>query len=152
MSYWNGSAWVERDAQPSRRESRATRWGATAVMVIAAGLLIVPFGSALAGKPASGHITVQTPVRHGETTTATVNPGGANRYVLLKCYAPDLGGALVYGGYFSVNAANQSTLGPFSSYQWTSGGGTCTATEGYFLRDGLGKWVVDASTTFSVAP
>jgi hypothetical protein len=152
MSYWNGTTWVEPQAAIPRRDSRASRWGATVVMIIAAGLLILPFGAASAGKPASGHITVQTPVAYGDTTVATVNPGGSNRYVLLKCYAPDLDGTLVYGGYFPVNADKQSTLGPFSSYHWTSGGAACTAAEGYFTRDGLGKWVVDASTTFSVTP
>jgi hypothetical protein len=109
-------------------------------------------GKAMAAKPSSGHITVGTPVAYGETTIATVNPGGSNHYVLLKCYTPDLTGTLVYGGYFAVNADKQAVLGPFSSYHWTGGGATCTAAEGYFLRDGLGKWVVEASTTFSVTP
>jgi hypothetical protein len=49
MSYWDGIAWTTGGAAATpRRESQATRWGATAVMLLAAGLLILPFGAASA--------------------------------------------------------------------------------------------------------
>jgi hypothetical protein len=107
-------------------------------------------GTVLAAKPQSGAISVQLPVAHGETTVATVNPGGADVYVRLRCYAPDLGGAFVYGRYFPVDSSHQATLGPLASTLWTSGGATCIAEEGYFTRNGLGKWVISATTTFAV--
>ena len=109
-------------------------------------------GTALAAKPHSGAISVQLPVAHGETTVATVNPGGGDVYVRVRCWAPDLGGAFVYGRYFAVDSSNQATLGPLASTLWTDGAATCIAEEGYFTRNGLGKWVVNATMTFSVDP
>jgi hypothetical protein len=107
--------------------------------------------AAAGGKP-TGVITVQEPVAHGGTTMATVNPGGTDVYVLVKCYTPALGGAFVYGGYFPVSVNKTATIGPFESYLWTSGGGECTAAEGYFRRSGFGKWVTLAQTSFTVLP
>lgn len=109
-------------------------------------------GTASAARPVTGVISVELPVAHGETTTATVNPGGSDTYVRLRCYAPDLGGAFVYGRYFAVDSANHAILGPLASTLWTSGRASCIAEEGYFTRNGLGKWVILATTTFAVQP
>jgi len=95
-----------------------------------------------------GRITVQEPVAHGETTIATVNPGGANVYVFVQCYNPDY----VFAAYYPVGADNQAVLGPLWATTWKSGGGDCTAKEGYFRRDGWGKWVTVAQTSFTVTP
>jgi hypothetical protein len=49
MYFWDGTNWVESTASTPTRGARGTRWGATAVMLLAAALLIVPFGTASAG-------------------------------------------------------------------------------------------------------
>ncbi len=109
-------------------------------------------GNAFAAKPLSGVITVQVPVAHGETTGATVNPGGTDVYVFVQCYAPDFGGEYVYAAYFPVSADKTATIGPLASSLWKSGGASCRAQEGYFTRNGFGKWVALAKTTFTVQP
>jgi hypothetical protein len=108
-------------------------------------------GDAAAAR-SSGHITVDGPVSYGGTTTATVNPGGTDVYVFVQCYAPNMDGKYVYAAYSPVNSRNVASIGPLASALWTSGGASCTAQEGYFTRNGFGKWVVSASTTFKVTP
>ena len=124
-----------------------------APVVLLIGLMLVFAGAAYAAKgggSASGHITVAD-ATWGGMTTATVNPGGEDTYVLVKCYAPDFGGAFVYARYFEADANNRAEIGPLSSSLWPRGDGSCTAEEGYYTRNGFGRWVVLASTTFKVA-
>ncbi len=112
-------------------------------------------GSAIAAKggggngPATGVITVPNAAYAG-MTTATVNPGGADTYVFVQCYAPDFGGTYVYAAYFPVDANNQAVIGPLSSTLWLQGDASCQAQEGYFTRNGFGRWVSEATTTFRV--
>ena len=96
-----------------------------------------------------GVITVDDAV-YGGMTTADVNPGGTNTYVFVQCYVPDLDGAYVYARYFAVDDSNQAAIGPLWSTLWPNGPASCTAQEGYFRRDGFGRWVSLASTTFQV--
>ena len=116
--------------------------------------MLVFAGAAIAGKgggsgAVKGVITVPDATYAG-TTTATVNPGGADTYVFAQCYAPDFGGAYVYAAYFPVDAANQARIGPLSSSLWPGGNASCRAQEGYFARAGFGRWVSLATTTFRV--
>ena len=83
-------------------------------------------------------------------TTATVNPGGTDVHVLVKCYTGD--GAFVYAAYFPVDANNSAQIGPLWSTPWSNSSATCPAEDGYYTRNGFGKWVVNASTTFAVSP
>lgn len=94
----------------------------------------------------SGTISVNTPVHHGETTTVSVTPGGENVYVFVRCYNPEF----VYAAYFPVDSNGNATIGPLTSSLWASGGANAIAEEGYFRRDGFGRWVVLASTEFEV--
>lgn len=114
--------------------------------------LIAGLGNVDAAKPASGAITVAEPVSHGGTTTATVNPGGADVYVFVRCYTPDLDGAYVYAAYFPVGADQTAVIGPLASSKWTRGAASCIAEEGYFTRNGFGRWVIEASDRFNVNP
>ncbi len=59
-------------------------------------------------------------------------------------------GTLVWGGYFAVDSNSQASVGPISAPTWSNASASCTAEEGYFTRDGFGKWVVLAGTTFKV--
>jgi hypothetical protein len=119
---------------------------------------LVPAGAAVAGKGGggngNGHTTGTITVpdaEYGGTTTATVNPGGAETYVFVQCYAPDFGGEYVYAAYFSVDSTNQAVIGPLWSTLWTQGDAACQAQEGYFTRNGFGRWESLATTTFHVA-
>ena len=115
--------------------------------IVLAALLFINAGSiGHAAKPESGQITVAEPVSHGGMTTATVTHGGADVYVFVRCYTP----AYVYAAYFPVT--NQTVIGPLASSLWTSGGASCIAEEGYFKRNGFGRWVLLASDHFSVVP
>jgi hypothetical protein len=51
MSYWNGTHWSasETASAPRSTRSRRANWAATAVMVIGAAALLLPFGAAFAG-------------------------------------------------------------------------------------------------------
>jgi hypothetical protein len=120
--------------------------------VLALAITVFSAGLGNAAKPESGQITVAEPVSHGGLTTATVNPGGADVYVFVRCYTPDLDGAYVYAAYFPVGADQTAVIGPLASSLWTSGGASCIAEEGYFTRNGFGRWVLQASDHFSVAP
>jgi len=97
----------------------------------------------------SGHISVPDAV-YGGMTTATVNPGGTDIYVYVQCYAPEFGGAYVYAAFFPADASNQAQIGPLWSTDWPQGNASCQAQEGYFTRNGFGKWVDVATTTFLV--
>lgn len=117
------------------------------------GFALVFAGAALAAKGGngggngSGVITVPDAV-YGGMTTATVNPGGADTYVFVQCYAPN--GDYVYAAYFATDASNRAEIGPLSSPLWLGGGASCKAQEGYFTRNGFGRWVSLATTTFNV--
>jgi hypothetical protein len=111
-------------------------------------LSIPSFAAKGGGGRQAGVITVPDTV-HGGTTTATVNPGG-DVYVFVQCYTPQLGGEYVYAKYFDV-IDNTALLGPLQSRMWQEGAAGCRAQEGYFMRDGFGKWVVVAETTFNVS-
>jgi hypothetical protein len=97
----------------------------------------------------SGVISVPD-AQYAGTTVATVNPGGADTYVFVQCWAPDAGGKYVYAAYFPVDSSNQATIGPLWSTLWPQGDASCTAQEGYFTRNGFGRWESVASTTFRV--
>jgi hypothetical protein len=101
------------------------------------------------GGNVSGVISVPDALYAG-TTTATVNPGGTDVYVYVQCYTPDFGGDYVYAAFFPVDANNQAELGPLWSTLWPQGSASCQAQEGYFTRNGFGKWVDVATTTFRV--
>jgi hypothetical protein len=87
---------------------------------------------------------------YGGSTTAVAYPGGNDVYVFVQCYAPDFEGRYIYAAYFQVDENNQVEIGPFWSTLWPNSGAACTAEEGYFTRDGFGKWKALASTTFNV--
>jgi hypothetical protein len=98
--------------------------------------------------PTEGHLVVPDGV-YGGTVTATANPGGADVYILAKCFSAN--GTLVWGGYFAVDANLKASIGPIAAQNWSNSSASCTAEEGYFTRAGFGKWVVLAATTFKVA-
>ncbi len=127
------------------------RWFVYLTILATMGLMAWP---ASAGKEnanrAPGVISVPDAV-YGGSTVATVNPGGDGVYVFLQCYAPTFGGEYVHAKYFDVDANGQAAIGPLMSRLWLSGEADCTAQEGYFTRNGFGKWVVVAATTFHVA-
>jgi hypothetical protein len=122
-------------------------------LIVMGAALIGTSSIASAGKggganSATGHITVSDAV-YGGMTTATLNPGGAV-YAYVQCYAPDFGGEYVYAAFFPADANNQAQIGPLWSTLWPQGDAACQAQEGYFTRDGFGKWTVVATTTFHV--
>lgn len=96
---------------------------------------------ASAARNYSGHISVPDGT-YGDTTVATVNPGG-DVWVRARCYQ----GSLVYEQYVKVNADNQATLSLGPTPSWTGGDATCTAQEGEFTRNN--RWRVLAETTFN---
>jgi hypothetical protein len=98
-----------------------------------------------AAKPVSGHLTIPDGIFTG-TTTADANPGGDNAWVMAECFQS---GTVVYRQYVKVDANNQAVLRLGPTPSWTSGGATCRADEGTFVKGG--RWKVLASTTFQVA-
>ena len=105
-------------------------------------------GNGGGGDRQTGHITVSDAV-YGGMTTATVNPGGENVYVYVTCRTD---GKVVYAAFFPVDGNNHADIGPLWSTLWSNSSAQCSAEEGYFTRNGFGKWVIAASTTFNVSP
>ena len=58
----------------------------------------------------------------------------------VQCYAPDFGGEYVYAAFFPADANNQAQIGPLWSTVWPQSSAACQAQEGYFTRNGFGKW------------
>jgi hypothetical protein len=115
------------------------------------GLIAWPASAAgRGGNHATGVISVSDTV-HGGYTTATVNPGGAEIEVFVRCYAPTFGGRFVYAAYFDVDGSNHASIGPLWSTLWTNGDASCTAEEGYVRRAGNDRWITVATTTFEVS-
>ena len=97
--------------------------------------------NANAARNYSGHISVPDG-NYGDTTVATVNPGG-DVWVRARCYQ----GSLVYEQYVKTNGDNQATLTLGPTPNWTGGDATCTAQEGTFGK--TNRWKVLAETTFN---
>ena len=102
-------------------------------------------GAANAGRQAA-NLTVPDGV-FGGTTEALANPGGDGTWIHATCLQA---GQVAMSQWARVDATNHATLtlGPTST--WTRGGASCTAEQGYFA--GNGRWRVQDSATFSVAP
>ena len=83
----------------------------------------------------------------GGTTVAHANPGGDGTWVHATCMQA---GQIAMTSWVRVDATNQATLVLGPTPTWTSGGASCSAEEGYFA--GNGRWRVQDSTTFNVAP
>jgi hypothetical protein len=151
MAYWNGSTWgPEAVAAESEHRTRSVTSRIKTASLLAILALVVATSSVFAGPRVSGHLTVDQPVAYGGMTIAHANPGGTNVYVFSQCW--DAAGNYVYARYSAVNADNTSAVGPMSSDVWSGGGASCTAKEGYFTRNGFGRWVTLAETTFTVQP
>lgn len=159
MSDWNGSAWVEPHAPTPRRDSRATRWGATAVMIIAGGLLILPFVAASAGQSSSASwialasvngraASVQPSLGSSVSFDAGYPKNVRNPRIAVKCYQD---GGLAYAEAGPVDAT--FVLGGAGSIWLTRGGAAnCEADLFYFTYKGQVQtyhWL--ASTTFDAA-
>lgn len=98
----------------------------------------------------SGVISVPDAVCGG-MMTATVNPGGTDVYVLVRYYTPDFDGEFVYVRYFPEDGDNSADIGLLSSRLWPDSGSSVLGRGGLLHRDGLGRWVVVAATTFFVS-
>jgi hypothetical protein len=86
---------------------------------------------------------------YGETVSASPNPGGDGAYVLARCWLTD--GTYVFAAYYPV-VDNKAAVGPLAATTWRNARATCIGEEGYFMRDGWGKWVTLATDTFEVGP
>jgi hypothetical protein len=104
-------------------------------------------GSGPGASPTESHLVVPDAV-YGDTVVATANPGGDDVYVFAQCWLLD--GTYVYAAYFPVRDG-QAAVGPLAATTWANADANCTAQEGYFTRNGFGKWVTLAGDTFDVA-
>ena len=127
---------------------RAALLGAVATVVAA--VMIIP-GTASAGRPLSGTVTVPDGVYAGTTMAqaggaAMASSTGSGFWVQSRCYQDGVG---VYAQGLKVDAAGQATLTLGPTGAWTGGAADCTADLGYFTSNR--RWKVVASTTFHVA-
>ena len=157
MTYWNGTAWVESEGPTQRRDSRATRWGATVVMIIAAGLLILPFAGASARQSGGAWITLNRPtaLSVSGTNTATFSIGQTRTsepWVRVNCH---VNGVLAYSqllGYFPSYAYGQVFTFDSNYLQWNYDNLPLECTARLEWRDSKGSEHVMASTDFVVNP
>jgi len=87
------------------------------------------------------------PSAYATAATATVSTSRTSAQVSTICY---LDGKPVYTGLYPV-VDGQATTGVLSSVLWPRSAADCTAELGYVSRDGMGRWTVTASTTFTVS-
>ena len=64
--------------------------------------------------------------------TATVNPGGTDVYVLVRCYTPDFVGEFVHVRYFPEDGDNSADISVLSSRLWPDSAAQCSAEGGYY--------------------
>lgn len=126
------------------------KWAMPLALLALVAVLAVPALAAKGGKAATGGVVSVPDAAYGSTVTATANPGGADVYVYVQCYTPDIDGKYVYAAFFPV-VNGQATVGPLAATTWPNSDAGCTAQEGSFARDGWGKWNPVASTTFHVS-
>ncbi len=158
MSYWNGSAWVEREPAPHPRDSRTTRWAATGLMILGAALLLLPFGAAsaaprsqawLALASVDGRAASVQPSLGSTVAFAAGYPSNVRSpRIAVKCYQS---GTLVYA---EAGAVGESfVLGGAGSVWLTNGGAAnCNADLFYFTYNRgvqTDHWL--ASTSFDAA-
>jgi hypothetical protein len=126
------------------------KWSWLVAPAIVIALAAMPAHAAKGGKgrnASSSDPSIVVPdAVYGDEVVATATPGGSDVYVFVQCYNPEY----VYAAYFLVDAGGYATLGPLHASTWPNSAARCTASEGYFTRDGFGKWVEYASTTFNV--
>ena len=95
-------------------------------------------GIAVAAKPVTGVISVPD-VQYAGTTTATVNPAVPTR--TSSCSArPGLGGKYVYAAYFPVDFEQRAHDRSAVVDAMAPGSRLLPAQEGYFTRNGFGRW------------
>jgi hypothetical protein len=157
MTYWNGTAWVESEGPTARRDSRATRWGATVVMIIVAGLLILPFAGASAGQSGGAWIALNRPttLSVSGTNTATFSIGQkrtSEPWVRVNCH---VNAVLAYSqllGYFPSYPYGQVFTFDSNYLQWNYDNLPLDCTARLEWRDSKGSEHVMASTDFVVNP
>jgi hypothetical protein len=129
------------------------KWSIVAALVVLATIAALPAVAGGNGKgkggasTAEGHLVVPDGT-WGGTVDAAANPGGENVYVFAQCWLQD--GTYVFAAYYPV-IGGQASVGPLKATTWPNAAANCTAKEGYFMRDGWGKWVTLAEDAFSVA-
>ncbi len=129
------------------------KWSLVAALLVLATIAALPAmaGNNGKGKGAAGategHLVVPDAI-HGDTVVAVANPGGDKVYVFAQCWLLD--GTYVFAAYYPV-VNGQASIGPLAATTWPNAAANCTAQEGYFMRDGFGKWVMLAKDEFSVA-
>jgi hypothetical protein len=106
-------------------------------------------GTALAGKPPSGGSTTSSfRVDDGPFAGVTVAHRGSSGavWVHAKCFQ---GGTLVFEQWrkYLAGGTTELSLGP--TPMWQSGSANCTAEEGSYSRNN--RWRASGSTTFSVS-
>ena len=132
MSYWDGYRWTDEDAGPKSTSGRRANWAATAVMVIGAVALLLPFGAASAASPktapslAVGCGTACVVGGSLAVTGAGFTPSSGGQQVILWVeYPNDYCGVLgCHGFYF---------------YPWVNSDGTFSASiDNVVLQAGTG--------------
>lgn len=170
MSYWNGSAWVEREPDSRPTESRATRWAATGLMILGASLLVLPFSAASAGQGSSsvwvesgaGVRLASGDVHYGDAFRVGYSTRERQPWAHVVCRAsstsvfdstyPD---GSIWGMYYSVYPGGPSpqafVAGQSVDGNWSSGGANCRVDLLKYSNN-YARWTVLASGTFTVEP
>jgi len=178
MSFWDGTNWVadgttsqlaiEPQASNRRRESRVARWAATGVMVIAAALLILPFG-AVSAAPSASSVWIESSsgtrlggntVHFGDAFWVGYSTRERQPWAHVVCYAnasttytATYTDGSIWGMYYSVYPGGPSpqafVAGQSVDGNWASGGADCRVDLLKF-SSGYTRSTVLASTEFMV--
>jgi hypothetical protein len=118
--------------------------------LLAALVLSLAAGTALAGKPSGGKGSTTATVRvdngvFAGTTTAYAGPSTAT-WVRARCYQ---GGVLVFEQYRQFDSSRRATLQLGPTPSWSGGAASCNAQDGYW-RNGS-TWRATSTSSFSVS-
>jgi hypothetical protein len=164
MSFWDGTAWVERESTGSstRRDSRVANWAATALMLLVMALVVVPFTATFAaGRKTSPNLSVgcgsgclaagtlsvgSTLMVHGTGFTPSA---GGQQVILWVGYPNDYcSGSTCHGFYADPWVASDGTFDvSFDNATLQAGSGEVKATQYNARTD---HWVSVASVSYTV--
>jgi hypothetical protein len=169
MSDWNGTAWVETRDPTQPRESLVARLGATAVMLIAVLLLILP-SAAVSAAPSASSVWIESPsgvrlatngVHYGDGFRVGYSTSERKPWAHIVCYSNasttfgmTYSDGSIWGMYYSVYAGGPQpqafVAGQSVDGNWSSGGADCRVD---LLRysSNYSRSTILASSTFTVA-
>jgi len=168
MSEWDGARWIDAARPTARRESAAARWIATALMLVAAVLIVLPLGAASAAQAGSsvwiessgGQRLAASAVQYGDAFRVDYSTRERQPWAHVSCFANSTttykttrSDGSIWGMDFSVYPGGPKpqafVAGQSVDGNWSSGGADCRV-DLLKYSSGYSRSTILASSTFTV--